>query len=249
VQQYDDGVDSPPSAGLPPDDWRLVGVLADERRRAIFSVVRAADHPVTRDEVAHRANVGRPLAAFHLDKLANAGLLEVSFAREPGRGGRGAGRPAKRYADASRQVALSVPERRYDLLGEILARAIDESGPGESARSALWRVAGYAGEQLGERRGRAGRGVADTLGSMATLLSQLGYEPEQVTGRALRLRNCPFQAVMKSAPELVCHVNHAFIAGLRVGIAGSPRVTVDLDPQPGYCCVRIGGDRPVTTVA
>jgi predicted ArsR family transcriptional regulator len=56
--------------------------------------------PVGRDAVAARVGVGRTLAAFHLDKLAAAGLLTISFARPPGRTGPGAGRPAKLYRRA-----------------------------------------------------------------------------------------------------------------------------------------------------
>jgi predicted ArsR family transcriptional regulator len=220
------------------DAWQAVGVLADRRRRGIYELVRAADRPLSRDEVAARAGVGRPLAAFHLDKLADAGLVEVSYAREPGRGGRGAGRPAKRYADARRQVALTVPERHYELLGHILARAIDNAGPEESARCAAERVAGEVGAEVGAKHRRTRR-AATTVLDVAELLSGFGYEPETVTAHEVALRNCPFHAVVSSARDLVCHVNHAFVTGVTAGLGVPPAVSVDLDPQADGCCVRL----------
>jgi len=52
-------------------------LLADPVRRRIFRFVRRARRPVTRDEAAASARVSRNLAAFHLDKLVEAGLLSA----------------------------------------------------------------------------------------------------------------------------------------------------------------------------
>ncbi|MBO0788607.1 MAG: winged helix-turn-helix transcriptional regulator, partial [Actinobacteria bacterium] len=59
-------------------------MLADEQRRRIYDFVRRAGAPVTRDQVAGAVGISRKLAAFHLDKLAAAGLLETSFPRPAG---------------------------------------------------------------------------------------------------------------------------------------------------------------------
>ena len=64
---------------------------------------------------------------FHLDRLVEVGLLDVDFKRVSGREGPGAGRPTKRYRRSPREVAVSLPERHYDLAGLLMARAIDES--------------------------------------------------------------------------------------------------------------------------
>src|SRR5918911_20308 len=53
----------------------------------------------------------RDLAAFHLDKLVEAGLLEASFRRLGERRGPGAGRPAKLYRRGAGEVAASLPPR------------------------------------------------------------------------------------------------------------------------------------------
>ncbi|MDQ4085067.1 MAG: transcriptional regulator, partial [Actinomycetota bacterium] len=100
-------------------------------------VVRQAE-PVSRDAAAAAAGVPRSTAAFHLDRLAEQGLLEVVYERRTGRSGPGAGRPAKLYRRSARAVAVSLPGRRYDLAGELLAGALDEAeASGESPRAVL----------------------------------------------------------------------------------------------------------------
>src|SRR5947209_3894157 len=109
---------------IPDAAWDSVELLAEPTRRRVFDVVRAHDDPVTREALAADAGITQRLAAFHLDRLAAAGLLTVDYARPPGRGGPGAGRPAKRYAPAPVQVDLTVPPRRYNVVARILATAM-----------------------------------------------------------------------------------------------------------------------------
>src|SRR3954454_19998118 len=109
-------------------------LLAVPIRRRVYDAVRAADGPQTREAVATATGINKRLAAFHLDLLADGGLLEVDYARPPGRSGPGAGRPAKRYRPAPIEVELHVPARRYDLAARILARAVAEAAPGDDVR-------------------------------------------------------------------------------------------------------------------
>src|SRR5439155_9153327 len=113
-----------------PDDFdtQVAGVaaLGDPVRRALYRYVVAQPGPVSRDQAAVGVGVPHHVAKFHLDKLEADGLLEVEFSRPPGRGGPGAGRPAKLYRRASREVAVSLPERRYDLAGRVMARPVTD---------------------------------------------------------------------------------------------------------------------------
>ena len=47
---------------------------------ALYLIVRSHERPVSRDEAAPAASISRKLAAFHLDKLADRGLLTCSYA-------------------------------------------------------------------------------------------------------------------------------------------------------------------------
>src|SRR3954470_20234483 len=186
------------------DDWAAVAVLAEPTRRRVFEAVRSSDRPLTRDDVAGELGVRRPLAAFHLDRLVDAGLLDVSFARPPGRSGPGAGRPTKHYA-ADATVAVSFPPRQHELVARLLARAVS-ARPRDAARQAH-KVAGAEGRKMGEL-GRPGGRITATgaVRTVSRMLGELGYDP--VESRSwMRLRNCPFHGVVDVAPALVCEMN------------------------------------------
>src|SRR5689334_22442849 len=103
------------------EQWERVGVLTDPARRALYELVASAQEPVSRDQASEALGMPVHSVKFHLDKLAAVGLLDVEYRRTSGRSGPGAGRPAKLYRRSEREVELSVPPRRYDLVGEVLA--------------------------------------------------------------------------------------------------------------------------------
>lgn len=215
---------------------QLLALLAEPRRRAVFDAVVRADRPLTRDEVASIAGIGRKLAAHHLDRLAASGVLVTTFARPPGRGGPGAGRPSKRYAAVQDEVTLTLPPRRYDIAARILARAVLADG---EPRTAVASAARAEGERIAnEHAALAGR-KADRLTSAQEVLAELGYEPRATSG-GVRLGNCPFHALLDLSVELVCGANHSFCSGILDALPGDEPVRAVLDPEPGPdCCVRL----------
>src|SRR6185436_682791 len=120
--------------------------LADPVRRSLYAFVVAQPEAVDRDTAAAGVGIGRPLAAFHLDRLAAAGLLEVEYHRRSGRSGPGAGRPAKFYRrQRGRETSVSLPPRRYDEVAEILAEGVERS---DAARSEAHEAARRRGHEL-----------------------------------------------------------------------------------------------------
>ena len=111
-----------------------IGALADGVRRALYDIVVDADHPVGRDEAAEAVGVARQMAAYHLDRLAEEGLLDVSYERLSGRTGPGAGRPAKLYQRSDAEHDVTLPPRRYLLAARILLEAVAGEGGGERGR-------------------------------------------------------------------------------------------------------------------
>jgi len=185
-------------------------------------VALAGAESIGRDEVAEALEISRTLAAFHLDKLVDAGLLEVSFARRTGRVGPGAGRTAKLYRRASTEITASVPARAYRGAAEVLAEAVERAGADET----LFAVA--------RERGRAQAVPAKDL---VAALAEQGYEPV-VDGRTIRLRNCPFHRLAETFPPLVCGMNLALLQGMLDGA----RLTswhAEIDPVPEHCCVQL----------
>src|SRR3954447_7978061 len=127
-----------------------VAALAEPTRRRLYEYVVRRPHPVSRDDVAGALGVPRPTAAFHLDRLVADGLLDVHYERRSGRTGPGAGRPAKLYRRAECTVSVSLPERRYDLAGQLLAEALTAAErSGERPAEALARAAHDRGARLG----------------------------------------------------------------------------------------------------
>jgi predicted ArsR family transcriptional regulator len=224
-------------------DADAIGVLEDDLRRELYLVVRSKGEPVTREEAARAVGISVKLAAFHLDKLVERGLLTFTYARPPGRGGRGAGRPAKSYRPSGREVEVTIPERRYDVLGSVLLRALRSKADGEDGEHAAHRAAREEGLEIGrsERRPRgiSGRPGAERAIAAATeVLEERGYEPYPEPDGCVRLRSCPFHALAERDRDLVCGINEELIEGLVRGL-GNETLDVVFDPVPGECCVRL----------
>ena len=210
-----------------------VAALAEPSRRRLYDHVVRQPAPVSRDEAAAAVDLPRATVAFHLDRLVADGLLDVVFERRTGRTGPGAGRPSKLYRRADRAVAVSLPERSYDLAGDLLAAALTEAeGSGEPPRVVLERRAHERGRALGADVGPGG-GRAAAL----RVLEDNGFEPRPQDG-GIALANCPFHRLARDHTELVCGMNLRLIGGVLDGV-GSAGLVARLLPTPGMCCVRL----------
>jgi len=222
-------------------DVSALAALDDDLRRQMYLEIRQRRRPVSREEVAEAVGVSRKLAAFHLDKLVDRGLLVATYARPPGRGGRGAGRSAKFYEPSDRTFDVSIPERNYDVMGSILVQAIEEEQPGERADVAAQRIARRYGEDLGkaerERRHLPPAGAERAMSVATDVLSTCGYEP-YADGGTVRLRSCPFHALAEQSRDLVCGLNHELVQGIVAGL-GNDTLDVSLAPLPDECCVQL----------
>lgn len=223
-----------------------VALLADELRRRLYRFVRAAGGPVTREEAAADAGISRKLAAFHLDRMVEAGLLTATYARPAGRGGPGAGRSAKHYVPSDLQLEISLPERHYDLAGSLLVDAIMQANDGETAEEASLRVARERGRNLGrlvrDTRGLPPRGGDRDLAVAESVLAEEGYEPYRASPEVVALRNCPFHSLATQSPELICSMNRSFLDGLVRGL-GNRSAQAVLECTPGDCCVTLRAGR------
>lgn len=216
--------------------WSAAAALVDPSRRGLYEYVRQQDHPVSREEAAAARQISRNLAAFHLDKLVEAGLLRARYQVPPDRP-RGRGRTPKVYEPASDALAITIPERRYRLLAEILADAV-AAAPGDATEAAsrmAYQRGSEFGRQLRERGGAPEQGGAPEL---VAVLAGLGFEPAPAAGGRLLLHNCPFHALAQRQTDLVCGLNHAFLTGLLDGLEAT-RLRPELVPRPGACCVEL----------
>ncbi len=213
------------------EELQALASLEQPIRRDLFRLLTERDSWLTRDEAAAALDLARPVAAFHLDKLVDAGVLEVTYRRTSGRTGPGAGRPAKHYRPSRAEVAASVPERHYDLAGALLAAAVAETTrTGTPVDDCLAAAARAAGRDLGQGAGTDGEGVLE-------LLARNGYEPEVLADGEVALRNCPFHRLAEEHRALICGMNLDFLTGVLegAGLDLAPR----LAPESGHCCVRL----------
>jgi predicted ArsR family transcriptional regulator len=215
------------------DEIGAVAVLADPTRRRLYDAVGAATGPIGREEAARAADVPVHSARFHLDKLVDAGLLETSYARLTGRTGPGAGRPAKLYRRSEAEVAVSLPHRSYDLVGGVLASALERTLRGGDVTESLHEEARACGHALGSSYD----GTGDDLDRASGALAEEGFEPRR-QGDEVCLRNCPFDALAEAHTELVCGVNLDFVSGVLDGL-GCTSARARLQPDSDHCCVRV----------
>ncbi len=218
-----------------------MAALEDELRRRMYAFIRHSPAPVTRDEAAQSVGISRKLAAFHLDKLVEVGLLRATYAQPDGI--RRVGRAPKLYQPTDLQVQVSIPPREHGLLAEILLDAVRRQRPGESGPQSAVRVAADRGRELGQaerERLKPGRlGTERALTYIADMLERHGFEPARVAPTCLQLDNCPFHPLAAKDPDLVCGINHAFLSAYCQGLEATT-VEARLVPRPGACCVELG---------
>lgn len=223
------------------DQIESLSVLGEPNRRRLYDFVAAQGRPVSRDAAAEAIGLGRPLVAFHLDRLVESGLLEATYRRPAGRPGRGGGRPTKLYRRAARSFEASLPPRRYEVAADVLAAGLEIAAPDgppepvlEAAREEGKRLA--VGE-LEAADGPIGDGPVDGRACLLGVLESAGFEPEATgdEGRVL-LRNCPFDALVATHRRVICAMNLALLEGVASAVPDAGLAAAPSD-EPGHCCV------------
>jgi predicted ArsR family transcriptional regulator len=202
-------------------------VLSDPVRRALYRLILASEAPVSRSDAADALGLPKSTVAAHLERMTRDGVLVVSMRKTGERAGPGSGRPAAFYSAAASEVMLSVPPRRYELMGEILAGAVEDTLDHEPRLAGTLRTAARA-------RGRA---VGAAAGGVEQALRDNGYEPVP-DEQGLSLTNCPFHRLSRSHRDVVCLLNGALLEGVVEGV-GDATATVEALPEGSPCCARI----------
>lgn len=226
-----------------PGQIDAVGALLESNRRALYDAVVAGGEWMSRDAAAAATGLERGTAAHHLDRLAADGLLDVEYQRPHGRTGPGAGRPSKLYRRADREIAVSLPPRNYELVGQLLARVVERALTERvGVDEAIATEAGDEGARLGEHI-RSRLDEADVASSrtrrhaVVEALSEQGFEPVD-DGDTIVLRNCPFHRLARQHTELVCGMNLGVLRAVLDDV-GDTGLRAELEPEDGFCCVRL----------
>lgn len=217
------------------DAVEAVSLLGEPMRRSLYDYVIAQADAVSREQAAKAVGIKRPLAAFHLDKLAEEGLLEIEFRRLSDRKGPGAGRPAKLYKRSSQELNLSLPHREYELAARVFAEALTAENSSSPVRDAARSLGKEMADQVRERAGRH-QGAKNLTRTAEEILQSYGFEPFHDEDGNIRLRNCPFHQLSRQYTNLVCGMNLDIMQAM-VEELGLERLEARLEPRPGMCCV------------
>ena len=244
--RYGGCVDQAPSDDNSPQEHptlsalTAVAALNDPFRRQLYQLIRRSHRPINRQQAAASVGISRKLAAFHLDKLVEVGLLRATH--EPIGQTRKVGRTPKAYQPTPTVLRINIPEHQHHTLAEILLDAMITQHPGESPQQAALRLATHHGENLGHTEHTPPHprhlSTEQALTLAHDVLTRHGYEPTRDNPTTLRLRNCPFHPLTTKAPEFICAINHAFLTGF---LHSLPTTTVHavLAPHPPECCVEL----------
>ena len=217
-----------------PRELEAMAALREPTRRRLYEYVERQAESVSRDEAAKAIGISRALAAFHLDKLVELGLLKAEYRRLSERTGPGAGRTSKLYLRSRNRFSISLPRRDPELLARLLAASFDSTAQYAPAVE----PAREYGRSLGRRarkRLRGDPGPARLLDCVEAVLERLGFEPYRASPSEVRLRNCPFDPLSRLYTPLICGVGQAIITGVTQGV-GATELRVGRQEQPDRCC-------------
>ena len=178
---------------------RLVSALGDGTRRRVYFAVTGSAEAMSKEQVASEVGIDKRLAGFHLDKLVVADFLEAEFRRHAG-----AGRPAKFYSPGPAEIAVQIPQRRYELLAALLLQASRGSEAPDDASA------------------HSGRDAAERL---AGLLSDFGFAASSSDDGAVTACSCPFEDLAFADPERVCGLDRAIWRGFLAATAPKAELT------------------------
>jgi predicted ArsR family transcriptional regulator len=222
----------------------LTASLGDPTRRAIYITVRESAEPLTTSAVAELFGIHPNVARHHLDRLADDGYLVVSHRRPSGKGGPGAGRPAKCYEATSKEVSVHFAPRRFEMLVEMLIRVLDEVAPENIGQVAESVGRAYGSELAAEIGAPEEPGYDGAVEAVAKAMTGLGFSVDpDVEGQRLLTTYCPFGEAATSHPEVICSLDRGIVAGLFGALSYDCRPVIiphtDLDAD---CITRV----PVT---
>ena len=209
------------------DDLIVVTVLADPTRRRVYTAVSRAAEPMSRDQVATKLGLPRSTAAFHLERLADVGLLAVEFRRLTGRTGPGSGRPAKVYVRPDSELRSRCP------------------GGTTNSPARSWPRRSHAPSATTCRCAtpcamppRAPGNASPEHPPISTTRSSGPASSRTRDGDETVLGTCPFHRLARENPAVVCELNHAMLCGMAEAVGDDPG-RVRLDAGSGGCCIRI----------
>ncbi|MFN0089554.1 MAG: helix-turn-helix transcriptional regulator [Acidimicrobiales bacterium] len=200
--------------------------LGDNTRYAIYLELARARRPLATAEIAEQLGLHVNTVRPHLERMREAGLLELFI---DARGG--VGRPQHRYAPSASAPALGLEPAVFPLLARMLVRLASDAGLG-----------GGEALDVGRSQGRAdaaGAAVGSCAEALGRYLAELGFDPASAADdevATIAFLHCPFRELAEANPDLVCSLHQGMVEGFVAGCADSEaevvgfRSLADRDP-------------------
>jgi predicted ArsR family transcriptional regulator len=231
-------------SGRSPAEWAgaarggdVHAALASPMRQRLLELLRARDTPTDVHQLAQSVGLHVTTVRFHLEVLRRAGLVVRRPQPQPR-----TGRPRTLYAPVSAKADQMATG--YQGLAALLATHLSDTAEGRAARA---EEAGLAwAEQLVPAAPQTELTVSDAARHMSGLFAEVGFDPELTTvstGWQITLRACPFRAVARQHPEVVCGVHAALLRGSldRLGVSTTSRLVPFVEPE--LCLAQLAPQR------
>ena len=218
-------------------DLEVLKALGDETRHALYREIAGSTAPRSATDLAGALGLHRNTVRLHLERLRDAGLVEVDAIH------RGTvGRPQHRYSLAPGAPGLGFDPPAHVLLAGLLAALAEATGADGSAA----RNTGRAWGKQASERGADRTSDQSCLALLAQELDHLGFEPAvddtaMLDGSTrIEFLHCPFRELAEAYPDLVCNLHR----GICEGVAESRRGTVEAfsslyEPDPCHVVVAL----------
>jgi predicted ArsR family transcriptional regulator len=182
--------------------------LGDNTRYAIYLELARSPRPLATTEVAAPLGLHVNTVRPHLERMREAGLLEV-FVDARG----GVGRPQHRYALAADAPSLGLEPPVFPLATRLLLNVAVAAGAGAEEAIDAGREQGLHDAIVGLSSRQETRPCAEAL---VERLTTLGFDPalaEGTDGVTIAFTHCPFRDLAEANPDLVCGLHRGLVEG------------------------------------
>ena len=188
----------------------VLKALGDETRFSMYQELAGSTTPLTATELADRLGLHANTVRLHLERLREAGLVDV----EPVHRGT-VGRPQHVYSLAAGAPGLGFDPPSYTLLAGLLATMAERIGADAEDAAA-------AGHTWGVEAGHRTRSRS-CVKALTGEMQRLGFDPAGATQGAstdIAFLHCPFRELAEAYPELVCNLHRGICEGVVESVGG-----------------------------
>jgi predicted ArsR family transcriptional regulator len=188
----------------------MLKALGDETRFSMYRELASSTRGLSAQELADSLGLHANTVRLHLDRLREAGLVEVEAVH------RGTvGRPGHVYSLAPGAPSLGFDPPSYTLLAGLLAALAERVGADADEATEIGRSWGVeAGKRTRSR---------SCVKALAGEMSRLGFEPALQTAGGttdMAFMHCPFRELAEAYPELVCNLHRGISQGIVDEVGG-----------------------------